>query len=102
MKWLRDDGKTLAIWRGCFGSYYIESDYLNSEGKWWVFDPAEGICQMRCDGNRLASGPPPSETLRTLIECGAPWYAVLDKFVEEYPQWEEVLTWAPTTATEGC
>lgn len=46
-------------------------------------------------------GPPPSDTLRTLIECGAPWYAVLDKFVEEYPQWEEVLAWAPTANSEG-
>lgn len=55
------------------------------------------------DGSKLHAwgrdeyGPPPSETLKTLIAAGAPWYAVLDKFVEEYPQWEEVLAWAPKT-----
>ena len=44
---------------------------------------------------------PPSETLRTLIEVNAPWYVVLDRFVEEYPQWEEVMTWAPTANPDG-
>ena len=32
---------------------------------------------------------PPSAELRLLIEAGAPWFAVLDKLIEEYPQWQE-------------
>lgn len=31
---------------------------------------------------------PPSHELRTLIEAAAPWYVILDKLTEEYPQWE--------------
>ncbi len=69
--------------------------------RFWTYPSAES----RVYGDRsvfvrdyphgIQYGPPPSETLKTLIAAGAPWYAVLDKFVEEYPQWEEVLTWAP-------
>lgn len=33
-------------------------------------------------------GEPPSVELRALIEADAPWYVVLDKLIEEYPQWE--------------
>lgn len=31
---------------------------------------------------------PPSHELRTLIEAAAPWYVVIDKLIEEYPQWQ--------------
>ena len=31
---------------------------------------------------------PPSAELCSLIEVGAPWYAVMDKLSEEYPQWQ--------------
>ncbi len=33
--------------------------------------------------------PPPSAELKALIEANAPWYVVLDKLSEEYPQWQE-------------
>lgn len=40
-------------------------------------------------GRTPRAGPPPSETLRALIAANAPWYAVLDRLTEEYPQWAE-------------
>lgn len=41
-----------------------------------------------CANFRDEYGPPPSAELRSLIQAGAPWYAVMDKLSEEYPQWQ--------------
>ena len=91
-----------AIWRGV-RCYYIERDYYDPDVDWWVYEFGWPTCKLyREAADEPEEGPPPSETLRTLIAAGAPWYAVLDRFVEEYPQWEEVLAWAPAAAaTEG-
>jgi len=39
-------------------------------------------------GDDLLRGPPPSETLVTLCNAHAPWHAIVDKLIEEYPDWE--------------
>lgn len=39
-------------------------------------------------------GPPPSETLKSLIAAKAPPYVVVERFCEEYPDWADaVLGW---------
>lgn len=40
------------------------------------------------DGATRYSEVQPSAELRTLIEAVAPWYVVLDKLAEEYPEWQ--------------
>ena len=83
------------------GWYWFEAWLGPEQNKWhywqypakWPASDHKGS-KLHADGCE-DHGPPPSETLKTLIAAGAPWYAVLDKFVEEYPQWEEVLMWAP-------
>lgn len=45
-------------------------------------------------------GPPPSETLKSLIEAQAPTYVVIERLIEEYPKWAEYFeaAWAAECA----
>lgn len=75
--------------------------WLTHGSGWWSFPSyaRPDLCVFTANyADTTHYAPPPSETLRALIEVSAPWYVVLDRFVEEYPQWEEVLTWAPTAS----
>ena len=56
----------------------------------WVYPTAalnDDLCVLMLDSSNEYAAPP-SHDLRVLIESAAPWFAVLDKLIEEYPQWE--------------
>lgn len=57
----------------------------------WVW-PAVGATEHSCMYHDLRStvlkGPPPSETLVTLCKAHAPWHVIIEKLIEEYPDWE--------------
>lgn len=85
------------------GRYFIKAEDDSFFCDFWCYPSVRRPeCSRLIHPGRISDnfGPPPSETLRTLIEANAPWYVVLDRFVEEYPQWEEVMTWAPTANSE--
>ena len=71
-------------------SYTVDL-YSNVVNDWWAY-PMTG--RYRCGmyaGKCIEYGDPPSHELRTLIEVAAPWYVVIDKLIEEYPQWQSHL-----------
>lgn len=64
-------------------TYSVRAEDFNWYYPSWMF---RGRCFLD-DVNDYAAAP--SAELRLLIEAGAPWFAVLDKLIEEYPQWQE-------------
>lgn len=58
----------------------------------WAFPaagfPDECVLYSRPDSVENDFAQPPSADLIALCEARAPWYVILDKLTEEYPQWE--------------
>lgn len=55
-----------------------------------AFKEAGDVCVLvRRYPHGIMYGRPPSEALRTLVRSAAPWYVVLDRLIEEYPEWAD-------------